>query len=461
MIIAQNSIDIDENAKLANDAYDYANEVNGNANNAYNHASEAYQKALDSYSHSQGILDELNRQKNHIQQIFDNKISKSPNPPNGTANHQNGDLWFQTNNGSVISMFTYQNGGWQENKWDTLALSVKDLSALNANLGNVKSGTLDGVSINSSEINVDIDGGGLAYDSGFNPVKWTTGGKYQNDQWVDWNNDAERNNAFLGFHLKHGLMSFRGFRTQTPDGTDGTVDSTYIAPNDIKLRNSNDLTTSNGSITGRVDIRSNYIEIGEKYGTPSIFGGTVGNGLYSDGTAVISKRLYTSAITTNSITNQNNAEVSFPKGIDANYIGNYTSGSRVFVNASLETSWSLYAGRSIFAKGVKVASDYSKKNVSDNFTSKKALSEVLGTDIYRYHYKGDNSELEIGPVIDNVNDIKSSKFNISEYMVNRNDDNNNYFSMKNAVGLLIGSVQELSKQNENLLQKITKLEANK
>lgn len=43
-------------------------------------------------------------------------------------------------------------------------------------------------------------------------------------------------------------------------------------------------------------------------------------------------------------------------------------------------------------------------------------------------------------------------------MVTRNDDGNS-LAIHNAVGLLIGSVHELSNQNEQLLGKITQLEA--
>lgn len=416
-VIAQGAINIDENAMLALDAQDKANSV----------------------------ANDLQTSVNNRNSLLKGKITqmdKSPNDPSvkDDNQHQDGDLWIQTDsndNSKAIAMYHWNGGGWVQQTWDQQSLSVKNLSALSADLGTINSGTISSVNLSSSNImGTNIDGGSIhtplsddsqAGDNGHNHVWWSSDGYNKYDV------------TSPGMHIQDGLMRFKGHRTGGDDV--GKWDFTYIGPNEVKLRESNTGDTNSSNIIDRTDISSTWIEVGSGYGTPhtnAVNSYDTGVGLYSNGNATISHEL------------------------DVGWINREGENFRI-----AQTGWIYGKGVTVdsFVKayalkgnGVILTSDLSKKNVGRDFDSKQALSEVLGTDIYKYHYKGNNEQTNIGPVIDDVNGIKDAHYNTSEYMVTRNDDGNS-LAIHNAVGLLIGSVHELSNQNEQLLGKITQLEA--
>lgn len=402
MIIAQGSIAIDENAKLANDAVVHAD-----------------------------------KNKRQVESLLGGKITQStlaPGDANDKNQHQEGDLWIQVgSDGTAINMFNYTNGAWVPHHWDAQALSVKQLSALTADLGTINTGTINSVTINGVELNIDIDGDGGAHDSGINPRQWTAG-----DNWLN-------NGMDMGFHFQNGLMRWRGQRV----GGDGTYDATFIGPNDIKVRNSNDWTTGFASINSRADILSDSITIGQGYGTPSV-GSNDSCQLKADGTATITQTLTVDALNTNS-------------GTPTKYDWFMDSGGGLTCNNIVCPTLDSIRGQisDITTKTHKTKSDLSIKDHISRFSEKDALREINGTDIYQYEYKGSHDIVNIGPVIDNVHSIKQSEYNTSSYLVS--DDGNNSHSIKtiNSIGLLIGAVKELSNQNEALLARITKLEMDK
>lgn len=487
MIIAQGSIGIDENAKLAEEAKDKA-EFNGNALTIFKNDMSAYAQQLradlnnaikqndatrDQIENAQNnISDEIARAKadgqslaqsytdqvgNTIttniekeitsqQSFLQGKMTTSESSPfdadvDPSVKHQNGDVWIQisqTNRDnkidydvkgnvikSAVAMFHYvqgpddPKGGWVEQNWDQEIMSVENLSALSADLGDVSAGNMTGVHIVGGTLGIDINGGfGGGNDGGWNPLSWDNAGqKFNAYNW--WG---------MGMHVQNGLMTLRGRRTSGTEDA-GNYDTTMIGPNDIKLRESVNTGTGNGDITDRVDIRTNYIEIASKYGTPKA-NGTVGCGLYSDGTASIS------------------ALLKVPK-IEAG-----PPGQHLVINSSVDGRYA------ITSHVVGNDSNLSIKNVKGEFSNKRALAEILGTDIYNYTYKGDNQIRNIGPVIDDVHDIDKSQYNTSEYLIYHGDQHDS-IALQNAVALLIGSVHELSEQNESLLSKITQLEMEK
>lgn len=143
MIIATGSVNIDENAKLAEDA---------GADN---------EEALKDLKTS-----------------MDGKITVSTQAPfNDGVSHNNGDLWLIQSDNITTAMYTYGAGGWSEKQWDQGTLNVKELSALTANLGTVNAGTINGVEIDGSSIN-----GSAIYVNGL-----------QDQFWLDKN----------GFHVKN------------------------------------------------------------------------------------------------------------------------------------------------------------------------------------------------------------------------------------------------------------------
>lgn len=480
MIIAQGSVGIDENAKLAEDAKNNAQDAQSSANEVGNQltifkndmsaqAQELRREYADSIKQmdqwkdqttqaqddlGQQLRQEMQNNLDDSQRKIYDSISETQSSANGkvtvstdaprdaqdpnAGHHQNGDLWIQQiplnaqrqidydNFGQPIrlagSMFQYFNGAWLEQRWDQESLSVENLSALSANLGEVTSGSITGVNIQGTTFNSALDGSSnqLAADYGHNPTAWETNGFNAYDL------------SSSGMHIGNGLFRMKAQRRlDSPSGDGGKWDFTYIGPNEVKVRESVQPNTDRSNITDRADIHSSWIEIGNSYYQP-VTGHSgdslTGCGLYSDGTAVISNILYSTQIEGG-------------------------SGKHVKINSKIETPYRVQT------PGIDKSSDLSLKNVKSQFDNKRALAEVKGTDIYNYVYKGNNSEKNIGPVIDDIHDIGKSEYKVSEYMIRRDDSGKDFISLDNTVGLLIGAVNELSDQNEKLLGKITQLEA--
>lgn len=394
MIIAQNSVDIDENAKQAQDAMSRANELNNDIN----------KKLVD----TQGFMD------GKITQSIKSPFESGADPYSGQ--HSNGDMWIQLSNDrqTAVSMFNYTDGGWRQQVWDQSALRVAELWGLKIHGGYIEGGTIEGVTMNSSNINVDISSNG-AYDQGIDPVTWNANGFNPNDVHSP------------GFHFQNGLMQFGAQRVSGTDA--GQWDFLFMGPNDVKLRGSNTPDTYHQNIKNRTDIRSDYVVTSsDGYAEPSVGESQDGCIIKSDGYAT------------------------FTNGIYAPMINAGKSGAQFEIQSGVVTQYYMHA------HGFKKNSDVSIKREIKDFSNKNALSEILGTDIYSYKYKNDNSSINIGPVIDNVNDINKPKYKTSEYIIDRGSNNTNYLSLSNTIGLLVGSVKELSKQNEQLLAKVTRLE---
>ena len=420
------------------------------------------------YKDTQSKIDALSGNIAHVEEVgngHSNISETSPNNSSDTKNHVTGDVWTQYTtmkdiNGNVqiddngqpkrvaVAQFIFDGtvNKWVEQKWDAQSMNIKSLSALTANLGDVTAGNISGVNINGgnltgTSISSPFSESKIGYDWGLRKSTWDSSNYIDND------------GKTAGFHLKNGLLRMVGQRTSDSDGDVGKWDFTFIGPNDIKVRRSDTNNTKKGYITDRVDIHSNSIEIANKYNTPGN-SGSIGVGLYSDGNATITNTLYLGQLQTDTINNLNgNKEVAFPNGIDFTYAKSYEYGKGMTLDGNV------YVTRGIFPNNAGVKSDLSEKNVIRSIDSKQSLAEVLGTDTYKYHYKGDNELTNIGPVIDDINGITDSHYNISKYMVTENGKGGHAFALQNAIGLLIGSVHELSSQNEKLLSRIVKLEA--
>lgn len=417
MIIAQGSVSIDENAKLANEASQHSDD-----------------------------------NKRQMESLLGGKITQSTLDPRtfDTGTHQEGDMWIQidsTSDGKQLptakAMFYYTNGAWVPKKWDSQSLAVKQLSALTADLGVINNGTINSVAMNGVEINVDFDGYGTgSYDGGHNSLSWSTDGMFQPD-----NGPTFVDDAYLGFHFKHGLMSWKARRTGSSnnDGI-GSYDSTYIGPNDIKVRNTDG--TQAAAINNRVDIRSNYLEVASGWGTPTI--GSFGCTFSSNGDGVVGQTLQTSRLVTNIINPTFNGGFWTASG-SGGLGGDFSSGGSIGANVAVSAP-------KLFGQLQNSSSDLSKKDHIESFDDKSALSEVMGTDIYKYKYNGDNENLHVGPIIDDINDTKDAHYNMSEYLITRDEKMGNSFKLKNGIGLLFGAVHELTRQNEKLLARITLLE---
>ncbi len=126
MIIATGTLNIDENAKLAQQASD-------DAKNAANSAADEADKVKTS---------------------LDGKITVSSQEPfDDGKSHDEGDIWYvQDSNHITSEMYTYDGSDWVKTKMYQTALSVGQLSALSADLGTIEAGYLNSVEVDSSII---------------------------------------------------------------------------------------------------------------------------------------------------------------------------------------------------------------------------------------------------------------------------------------------------------------------
>lgn len=84
---------------------------------------------------------------------------QSSTPP--TTNRKIGDLWFKTNEGNKMYVWT---GSWTETKLDYQALSVGRLSAISADLGNITAGDITGVNITGATITQQGEGSSIVFN---------------------------------------------------------------------------------------------------------------------------------------------------------------------------------------------------------------------------------------------------------------------------------------------------------
>lgn len=126
MIIATGTLNIDENAKLAQQASD-------DAKNAANSAADEAGK---------------------IKTSLDGKITVSSQEPfDDGKTHDECDIWYvQDSNHITSEMYTYDGSDWVKTKMSQTALSVGQLSALSADLGTIEAGYLNSVEVDSSII---------------------------------------------------------------------------------------------------------------------------------------------------------------------------------------------------------------------------------------------------------------------------------------------------------------------
>lgn len=126
MIIATGTLNIDENAKLAQQASD------------------------DAKSAANSAADEAGK----IKTSLDGKITVSSQEPfDDGKTHDEGDIWYvQDSNHITSEMYTYDGSDWVKTKMSQTALSIGQLSALTADLGTIEAGYLNSVEVDSSII---------------------------------------------------------------------------------------------------------------------------------------------------------------------------------------------------------------------------------------------------------------------------------------------------------------------
>uniref|UniRef100_UPI00403F6794 hypothetical protein n=1 Tax=Lentilactobacillus hilgardii TaxID=1588 RepID=UPI00403F6794 len=400
MIIATGTLNIDENAKLAQQASD------------------------DAKSAANSAADEAGKVKTSL----DGKITVSSQEPfDDGKTHDEGDIWYvQDSNHITSEMYTYDGSDWVKTKMSQTALSVGQLSALTADLGTIEAGylnsvtldstTINGSTINAATINENSDNGTIKLDSsGFNV---TYGNSYF--KFVGSATDGYtqlRGGLNVDYIDGQGGIQMDGrIETQTQSMTGGSVFSCTTGALYFE--------SNPNAGSGLIDIHAANI-----YGTlQGNFGGIISGNQ-------ISGSLNVGEISCTHLgTNGGDVDCA---SVDAGYHGVFPT----------------YVKSAKFDK----TSLLSLKKDIQNLDSNNALNQILCSDIKRYNYKKlDNTQaINVGPIIDDENEIGTKKYNVSNLMLNEDKTS---LSIDNEVGLLMGAVQELSKRNSELSLRVTQLE---
>lgn len=266
MIIATGTLNIDENAKLAQQASD------------------------DAKSAANSAADEAGKVKTSL----DGKITVSSQEPfdDGKA-HDEGDIWYvQDSNHITSEMYTYDGSDWVKTKMSQTALSVGQLSALSADLGTIEAGYLNSVEVDSSI----IKGGSISGSS----LSLTNG---NTNYWLDQNGFHDRyygNNIFNGYVQKDVWINDSGISI-----SDGNYKAD-IQPEQIKMSGgggtgtiwSTNINWPAITISNNIQIKSQHIIHSIDYGALYFEGGSDGGedgidihagGVYSHGTNLLNE----------------------------------------------------------------------------------------------------------------------------------------------------------------------------
>ncbi|WP_225424227.1 hypothetical protein [Lentilactobacillus buchneri] len=264
MIIATGTLNIDENAKLAQQASD------------------------DAKSAANSAADEAGKVKTSL----DGKITVSSQEPfDDGKNHDEGDIWYvQDSNHITSEMYTYDGSDWVKTKMSQTALSVGQLSALTADLGTIEAGYLNSVEIDSSI----IKGGSISGSS----LSLTNG---NTNYWLDQNGFHDRyygNNIFNDYVKKDVWINESGISI-----SDGNYKAD-IQPEQIKMSGgggtgtiwSTNINWPAITISNNIQIKSRHIIHSIDYGALYFEGGSDGGedgidihagGVYSHGTNLL------------------------------------------------------------------------------------------------------------------------------------------------------------------------------
>jgi len=199
MIIAKGSVDINEATKLAQDASDSASDL-------------------------------ADKMKNTVATMDGKTTVSSSTPFNDGKEHNEGDMWTVINDDVASAMYIYTSGEWKAKKWDQQALSVKQLSALTADLGHVTAGTLESAKITGST----ITGTSISDDT-------NTGYHY----WLDYNGFHVKNDGIGDTWVFGGLIDVGG--TMANPNVMISADGIYSSSKRIST---NSMTMSAGSVFG-------------------------------------------------------------------------------------------------------------------------------------------------------------------------------------------------------------------
>lgn len=370
MIIATGSVDINEATKIAQIASDSASDL-------------------------------ADKMKNTVA-TMDGKTTVSASTPfDDGKEHNEGDMWTVINDDVASAMYIYTSGEWKAKKWDQQALSVKQLSALTADLGHVTAGTLESAKIIGGTIT------GSAIEQDFTS---SDGNHYQ--LWADYNGFHYRVTRSSDGMVQDMRMTDGGF---TVKGS-GTV-PTVIAGDSVV---SNNITGTN--VTAIMNLKGNTVSGSSVSGNGlSISGHTIA---CSDGGALYLER-------------------------------NGGGGDMADIHAADVHAASVYSGKTLLKSALSA-----KRDVTD-YSPDEALSAVMNTDVKKWKYKdSDNSanSQHIGPIIDDVNEVGKKSASIANDMISTDEKGNYFLNESNTISILLAALKKSNQRIDDLSYRITQLE---
>lgn len=333
-----------------------------------------------------------------LQQSLDGKITVSTVAPGNddAAGHNKGDVWYVTSSdGSTYTeMYNFSGISWTQQQWDQRTLSVKYLSALSANLGNVQAGNINGVKISSSTIN----GGTITENS--------NNGKITLDS--------------NGFSAVSGSSYFK-----------------FVASG------SNHYTVAHGGIRTD-DITANYGNIGDSYIEGQTFAAYDANThIGQQGTwTYLAENVKCGA------TNGGNSAISPTHGI-AIYFHNQ-SGSTIDIHAG-----AVYAGGSKLKSALSAKRDVTDYSPDEALSA--VMNTDIKKWKYKDSDNSADSQ-HIGPIIDDVNVIGKKSVSIANDMISTDENGNYYLNESNTISILLAALKKSNQRIDELSYRITQLE---
>lgn len=274
---------------------------------------------------------------------------QSSTPP--TTNRKIGDLWFKTNEGNKMYVWT---GSWTETKLDHQALSVGKLSAISADLGNVTAGDITGVNITGATITQQGEGSSIVFnDEGITQyISGAIGVQISTENW-HWDSFSP---AMVKFYpeTEHNYFAVAASAPGLGDGFIGFVEE---ADKNFALR-----TLNIRNLGGEINLSGNDINIG--------------------GNAIIF----------------NNGEMLELQGVTTSYLGFYTDGTRRgYIGFGSPSSYDYFVRNEasgdlrLHADGGQVIIQSSTQNVLAGHT--RFQRTRTATDRWNFNYTNDGFEI--------------------------------------------------------------------
>lgn len=412
---------------------------------------------------AQDSADNANEAVKHKSSLY--KSTSEP-PLDDLTPYSDGDQWYVVDeNGTVIRMYQLTDGAWVLYKWDQESLSVKTLSALSADLGNVTAGNLTSVNLTAATIN-STDGsfsicededksGSLRILSSGKVIPAMGAGQevdytetYQLDK--DGIHEYYTQSSVAGETLKYDMSSWlKNGSLILRKGSSVPKSDPYTSPEDFYINyNGAQLPTTQvvGDVTASGRLGADNISIG-KHVINSIDGGTL---YFEDG--VSAGNNYVNLHSGPIYINGSAGSSMLLGGDDSNVLFQRDNSDWYFRGNTAHDQVSIHAKSLISTSKLSTKQDITKLD------PKHANEVLLGADIQQWRYinTADQVNKQTGVVIDDINKNGEKKYGLPSELIRENGEEP--IDVGSLVGYLIAQNQYQAKQIEELNLRVAKLE---